>query len=113
MPRDHIQVAVNQERDVEPKALDALGDLADLLCTVLARVVRVRLQALNGDVVDRERRSPETLRWRLRRHGWRRTFTTPARPDGVPKSASLRESRLFHDLRRDQKPKKEMTPVSP
>ena len=41
MPRDHIQIAVNQKRDVEPKALDALGDLTNLLCTVLARVLRV------------------------------------------------------------------------
>ena len=37
MPSDHIQIAVNQKRHVEPKALDALGDLPDLLCTVLAR----------------------------------------------------------------------------
>jgi hypothetical protein len=54
MPSDHIQIAVNQERDVEPKALGALGDLTNLLGGVLARVLRVRLQSLNGDVVDRE-----------------------------------------------------------
>lgn len=67
MAGDHIQIAVNQERDVEPKALDALGDPANLPGAVLARVLRVRLQARNRDVVDRERRSPERLR--LRRRG--------------------------------------------
>jgi len=36
MPSDHIQIAVNQERDVEPKALDALGDLTNPLGGVLA-----------------------------------------------------------------------------
>ena len=62
MARDHIQISVNPDRDVEPKALDALGDLTNLLGGVPARVVGVRLQALNGDVVDRERRSSERLR---------------------------------------------------
>ena len=37
--RDHVQIGANQNRDVEPKALDTVGDLADLLCTVLARVL--------------------------------------------------------------------------
>jgi len=37
MARDHIQISVNQDRDVEPEALDALGDLTNLLGGVLER----------------------------------------------------------------------------
>jgi hypothetical protein len=42
---DHVPIGVDQNRDIEPEGLDAVGDLADLLGAVLAGVARGRVSS--------------------------------------------------------------------
>ncbi len=47
-----MKVSINEDSDVEPERLDAVGELTSLLCAVTASVLRVRLQAINpGGVI--------------------------------------------------------------
>ena len=48
--RDHVVVAINQNRDIEAKGPDAVGDLPDLLLTVEPRINGVGLKFSNQAV---------------------------------------------------------------
>jgi hypothetical protein len=60
--RDHVEIGVDEDWDVEPEGLDAAGDLTNLLCTVLTRVAGVRLHAIKRNIGDRKRQSLHRLR---------------------------------------------------
>jgi len=47
MPRDHLEIGVDQHRDIEPKCLDASGKLPDLLFAASSGVPRIRLQQID------------------------------------------------------------------
>jgi hypothetical protein len=44
MSGDHLALAINQDRDIEVKGLDAFSNLLDLFFAVLARVREVRFK---------------------------------------------------------------------
>jgi hypothetical protein len=50
--RDHILFAVDQNRNIEAKGPDAVGDLPDLLLRMPARVGGVRLQLVDATTDD-------------------------------------------------------------
>ena len=52
MTRDHIVIAIGQNRDIEPEGFDASGDLADLLLAVPPRVSRVRFEFCDSTIRD-------------------------------------------------------------
>jgi hypothetical protein len=52
--RDHVQIGADQNRDVEPKALNAPGDLPDLLLAVDPGVPRVWFELVDGNILDGE-----------------------------------------------------------
>ena len=60
--RNHFAIGADEDRDVEPERLDAVGDLTDLLWAMLARVAGIRLQALNRHIFDRQRQPPRRAR---------------------------------------------------
>jgi hypothetical protein len=57
VPGDDLAVAVDQDRNVKAKALDAVGDLPDLLLRMMPRVGGIRLQLRDPAVDDVEGRT--------------------------------------------------------
>jgi hypothetical protein len=57
VPGDDLAVAVDQDRDVEAKGVDAVGDLPDLLLGMMPRVGGVRLQLRDPAIDDVESRT--------------------------------------------------------
>ena len=55
MTRDDIVIAIDQDRDVETKGPDALGDLPDLLLAVTTGINGIRLKFSNRAVPDFQR----------------------------------------------------------
>src|SRR5438477_3732554 len=75
MTGDHLEVAIDQDRDIEPERFDAVGDLPDLLLAVQPGVGRIRLQLLNPVVNDGHPRSDVRAQTRSAgplhlRHSW-------------------------------------------
>jgi hypothetical protein len=54
VPGDDLAVAVDQDRNVKAKGLDAVGDLPDLLLGMMPRVGGVRLQLRDPAIDDVE-----------------------------------------------------------
>jgi hypothetical protein len=52
--RDDFEIAIDQDRDVEAEALDALCDLPDLLLAVDPRVLRIGFELVDRNIVDGE-----------------------------------------------------------
>ena len=52
---DHVAVAIDQDRDIEVKNPDAVGDLPDLLFAVTSRVGRVWLDLIYPTVDNGQR----------------------------------------------------------
>jgi ParB-like chromosome segregation protein Spo0J len=52
VPCDHVAIAIDQDRHIEAKGLDALGNLPDLLSAVASRVSRVRSELVQQAVDD-------------------------------------------------------------
>ena len=50
--RDHVAVAIDQDRDIEAEGLDAVGDLPDLLFAVAPRVSGVWFQLVDPAIND-------------------------------------------------------------
>ena len=50
--RDNVAVAINQDRHIEAKGLDAVGDLLDLSLAVTPRVAEIRFQLVAGTIND-------------------------------------------------------------
>ena len=50
MAGDHVEIAIDKNRDVEPERRNAVGDLANLPGAVPARVFGIRLQPIRGKV---------------------------------------------------------------
>jgi hypothetical protein len=48
MPGDHLEIGIDQQRDVEAEGLDTSGDLPDLLFAVDPGVARIGLQQIDG-----------------------------------------------------------------
>src|SRR5436190_16903851 len=54
VPGDDLALIIDQHRIAEAKALDAFGNLADLLLGVGTRIVRIRPERFNRKHLDRE-----------------------------------------------------------
>src|SRR6516162_9516106 len=54
MPSDHVVVAIDEDRHIEAKGLDAVGDLPDLLLAVLPGIGWIRLQLADRSINDLE-----------------------------------------------------------
>ena len=52
MPCDHVAIAIDQDRDIEAKGLDAFGNLPDLLFAVASRVGRVGSEPVQRAIDD-------------------------------------------------------------
>ena len=55
MTRDNVKIAVDQNRNIEAKGLDAIGDLPDLPVAVQPWVRRIKFKLLDWPVNDFER----------------------------------------------------------
>jgi hypothetical protein len=53
MPGDHLELPIDQDRDVETECLNAVRDLADLLVAMEAGILRIESQRPNWAVDDR------------------------------------------------------------
>ena len=113
MARDYIEISVHEDRDVKSEGLDAVGDLPDLLGAMLARVLRVRLQLVERRVGYRQRRPPQRPRFWFRGHGWRRTSTTPAGPNGNCESSVCGELLLSGGRRSRSETEPKIDPSQP
>ena len=58
MAGDHLALAIDQDRDIEPERLDAVGDLPDLLLAVAARIGRIRLQLFDPPIDNLQTGNP-------------------------------------------------------
>jgi hypothetical protein len=52
MAGDDVAVAIDQDRDIEAKSLDAVGDLPDLLLAMPACVTGIWLELVDPSVDD-------------------------------------------------------------
>jgi hypothetical protein len=54
MPRDHIELSIDQDRNIKAECLNAIGELKNLLLAVLTGVSRVRRHLVDRAVDDLE-----------------------------------------------------------
>ncbi|HEX3419579.1 MAG TPA: hypothetical protein VHT21_24725 [Stellaceae bacterium] len=53
MASDHLEIAIDQHRNIEAEDLDAVRDLPDLFFAVQAGIGRIRLQRLDPPINNR------------------------------------------------------------
>jgi hypothetical protein len=54
VPRNHIEISIDQDRNIKAECLDAIGELTNLGVAVLTGVSRIRLQFAGRSIDDFE-----------------------------------------------------------